>query len=524
MESFEQLKELIFHYLRAIWKNRWLAIVIAWLAFVSGIVVVDQLKDRYTAETKVYIDTTSVLGPLLKGLAIETNIQSSIQIMVRKLLSRPNLERAIRLMDLDINTQNSQEMELLVEDIKDRIKISSRGGSKRKVSNVYTISFDDDNAKEAKKMVQVLLDIFIEDALGKSAKESDSAITFLDKQISKYNQLLESAEQRLEAFKRKNVGVMPKDGDNYFNRLQAMSAKYDGALLLLNESVNRRDKLTTQLNMLSEKKAEQVTISKYDIRITEQERKLEGLLLNYTDAHPDVVNTQRIIDSLIEKSDEELKKVAEHSAQASKLDNPVYQELQILLSETEANIASLNARVKTYKEKKESLKKYVDIIPRIESELKRLNRDYLIHKQNYLELTKRREKAIISDEVDSGTEKIKFRIIEPPRVPSIASFPNRPLFDFVVLLLAIGFGYGVGLLISLAKPVFYNTKGLRDFSGLPVLGSVIKIDTNDVLRSRKRNVYLFVLANILLVSVCAVVVYLHSQNIILVSKLIRLIG
>ncbi len=513
MENFEQIKELILHYVRGVWIHRWIAIAIAWPLLIVGVVIVDQIKDRYQAETKVYIDTTSVLRPLLKGLAVQTDFQSNVRLMVRTLLTRPNLERAIRLMDMDINTQSDKELDDLIEKVKSRVKVTTKSRN-----GIYTITYQDENRQLAKKMVQTLLDIFVEDTLGDSAKDSDSAISFLDKQIAKYEKLLQEAEGRLESFKRENVGVMPKDGANYYNQLQTVTSQYEQANLLLSESINRRDQLKAQLSKLTLTKAVEVTGSKYDDQINQLERELENLLLVYTDAHPDVTNKKSMIETLKKKRDEEVKALT-GGKETSKLDNPVYQQLQILLSEAEANISSLSARVNNYRRKQEQLKKFVDIVPKIESELKRLNRDYEVHKENYTELVSRREKAKISEDVESGTDQVKFRIIEPPRVPNVASFPNRPLFDVAVLILSLGAGYGIGLLISLAKPVFYNAKELREFTGLAVLGAVMKFDTDQVLAKRKRNVYLFILINLLLVAFTAAIIIVHGKHILILSGL-----
>ena len=521
MDGFEEIKDLVMQYLRGVWRNRWIAIAIAWPVLIAGVLVVDQMKDRYKAETKVFIDTTSVLKPLLRGLAIQSDIQSSLQLMVRKLLSRPNLERSIRLMDMDLQVQSSQDMEKLIEKVRERVHIDTKRNT-----NTYTISYQDENPVQAKKMVQTLLDIFVEDTLGKSVQESDTAILFLDNQIEKYDRLLQEAEQRLEAFKRKNVGVMPDDGGNYYAKYQQMTANLESANLQLAESINRRDKLRSQLSGVTLAEVQVSSESNYDPRIREQEARLDDLLLAYTEEHPEVINTRRVLGSLLKRKELEQAESVK-SAAAPSVDNPVYQQLQILVSETEANISSLNARVASYSSSQQKLKELVDVVPRIEAELKRLNRDYEVHKKNYSEMVSRREQAKISEDVESGTEQIKFRIIEPPRVPSIASFPNRPLFDAVVLFLSLGVGYGIGLLLSLAKPVFYNAKGLRDYTGLPVLGSVIKFDTDYVLSKRKRNVYYFILANVSLIIVAVLAIVLHFNQVpilnLLIEKVIALI-
>ena len=517
MDDLENLKALILHYVRGIWKNRWIAIAIAWPLMITGVIVVDQIKDRYTAETKVYIDTTSVLKPLLKGLAIQSDFQANVQLMVRKLLSRPNLERAARLMDMDLQTNSPAEMERLITKIRDRVDISAQ-----KRTGTYTISYSDENRETSKKMVQTLLDIFIEDTLGKSVNESDSAIAFLDKQIEKYDQLLQDAESRREAFKRKNVGLMPKDGANYYSQLQQVNAELEKAQRELSESTNRRDKIRSQIADFSAQHStvnQSTSASVYDERILAQEQKLDDLLLLYTEEHPDVINARLVLESLKKRREKDINSKDVDSPLSTKSDNPVYQELQILYTQTEADISSLSARVSAFMKKSAELKKLVDIVPKIEAELQRLNRDYEIHKNNYNELVERREQAKISEDVESGTEQVKFRVIEPPFVPIKAAFPNRPLLDSAVIIISLGIGYGIGLLIALFQPVFYTPSDLKNFIDLPILGAVSKFDTEDVLAKRKRNLIYFSMANLVFLAVGVSLIFIHKNSILILSSI-----
>ncbi len=514
MEDFEEIKALVLHYLRGIWKNRWISIAIAWPIMIGGVLFVDQLTDRYSAETKVYIDSTSVLKPLLKGLAIQSDFESAVKLMVRKLLSRPNLERAARIMDMDIHINSPKEMEELITKIRERVNISAKNKT-----GTYNITYQDENRQRAKKMVQTLLDIFVEDTLGKSVNESDSAIAFLDKQIDKYEQLLQEAENRRESFKRKNVGLMPKDGANYYSDLQQVKSELEDAVLQLQEATNRRNKISSKLDQFSDLEVEADTASAYDGRIMAQEAKLDELLLLYTEEHPDVKNVQRVLDSLKERKQKELENNKMQTRTISASDNPVYQELEILLTTTDADISSLNARVTSLKRKVLELKERVDIVPKIEAELQRLNRDYDVHKKNYTELVERREQARISEEVQSGTEQVKFRIIEPPYVPLKASFPNRPLFDGIVILFSLAVGYGIGLLISLFQPVFYNINDVKKYIDLPILGAISKYDTEAVLRKRRRNLLLFISANLIFLLFGLLLAFMHSREILIFSIL-----
>ena len=178
MDELNEVKELGLHYARGIWRFRWIAIAVAWVVLMIGVAGVDQIKNRYKAETKVYIDSTSVLGPLLRGITVQSDFQAVVELMVKQLLSRPNLERAVRILDLDLDVNSPLEMEELIESIRSRVTITAK-----KRSGIYTITYTDIDRRKARQMVPTLLDIVVEDTLGSTINQSDTAIEFLDSQI-----------------------------------------------------------------------------------------------------------------------------------------------------------------------------------------------------------------------------------------------------------------------------------------------------------------------------------------------------
>ena len=86
----EQLTQ-IYGYLHGMWRYRWSALVIAWIVAIIGWPLVFSLPDQFSAKAVVYIDTSSALKPLLKGLAPETDTRDELQVMTRVLLSRETL-------------------------------------------------------------------------------------------------------------------------------------------------------------------------------------------------------------------------------------------------------------------------------------------------------------------------------------------------------------------------------------------------------------------------------------------------
>jgi len=108
----------------------------------------------------------------------------------------------------------------------------------------------------------------------------------------------------------------------------------------------------------------------------------------------------------------------------------------------------------------------------VETELKNLNRDYDTIKSNYEALLTRREKARLSESVEQNTDTVKFRVVDPPQVPSKPSAPNRILLSSAVLAGGFAIGLGLTILLALLRPTFVSVQQLREVAGLPVLGAV----------------------------------------------------
>jgi len=83
----EQITQ-IYGYLHGMWRYRWSALIIAWAVAIIGWPLVFSLPNQFKAKTVVFIDTSSALRPLLKGLAPDADTSDELLIMSRVLLSR----------------------------------------------------------------------------------------------------------------------------------------------------------------------------------------------------------------------------------------------------------------------------------------------------------------------------------------------------------------------------------------------------------------------------------------------------
>ena len=88
----EQLQLLLDHG-RGMWRFRRLALAIAWVVCMVGWLVVLSLPAVYEAKSRVYVDATAVLRPLLQGIAVDQDVTAQLNFVRQAMLSRPQLER-----------------------------------------------------------------------------------------------------------------------------------------------------------------------------------------------------------------------------------------------------------------------------------------------------------------------------------------------------------------------------------------------------------------------------------------------
>jgi polysaccharide chain length determinant protein (PEP-CTERM system associated) len=504
----QEIIEQVLDYLKGIWIKRRYLMIATWLICPIGWLFVSQLEDVYESEAIVFADTQSILGPLLKGITIETNTEAQIQLMVKTLLSRANLERITRMTDFDVRVKNDKEYEELIDDLKEDIIIKKTGGRKQ---NIFKISFEDKNPEMARDVVQAVLTVFIETTIGENRNDSDSAQKFLTTQINEYESRLLAAESRLTDFKQKYNDVLPNQYGGYYQKLTASKDQLKAIELGLLETQTQLESAQAQLPSATEQSGKPQNNIKdnnsiettFDERIAELETNLDSLLVRYTEKHPDVKEVKNRLAHLNKQRKSEIKKYLnaskdEGAASYSLNQSPVTQGILMQINQLENQVASFTVRAENYRKEVADLESKIHILPEIEAELVALNRGYDITKDKYEDLLSRRETAQLAKQADDSNSKIKFNVIEPPRVPSEPTGPKRILFLIAVAIFGFGAGTGLSLLVSQINPVVTSSSQVSRLSGIPIFGIVSASENLGLQKWHKKKTIIFIASNALL--------------------------
>ncbi len=501
----QELIDQLLYFLRGIWRYRWAAMVVGWVVCLLGWSVLAALPDVYEAKARVYVDTSSEISRLLDEQILDPNIQEELAYVRQAMLGRLQLEKVAEQTDLLLDAKTLEERDGVIDGLAAGIQIVSSGGNRRGgiPDNLYQITYRNADPTKAASIVRTVLNNFIEDTLGGQQSSSEVSRKFLLEQIEEYELRLQTAEQHLADFNRENYDRLPGQQGGYFERLQSEIAALETTEQTLAQVRSKLERQEQQLRGEAPRVLEGGAIDPNSLegRIQQHRVRLDELLLRYTDSHPDVVAVRETLNRLEAQQVEANDPDAQGPVEAS--NNPVYQALQIAINETQAEAATLEADRETRGRRIEELRNLIDEIADVEAQSARLNRDYGVVQAQYQALIDSLERERLSREA-LMSEKVEFRIIDPPKTAPDPVAPMRIAFVPAILIAGIGAGLAFALLLSQVKPIIESPRWLEQNFGMPVLGT-IQMDQDRVPHSVWKGLTLFLTCGGMLVVLFGVV-------------------
>ncbi len=497
----------LFNLLPAMWEKRWWGLAVAWSFALLGAVGVIAYKERYMASATVFVDTKTMLGPLLQGLTVQPDVNQQVDLLARTLLSRPNIKELIEQNHMLKPGSTEMQREFLIQQLMKTIHVKINGRD-----NLYEIDYVGNNPDQTLGVVRTLLNLFVSKGINSNRKDSEQAVQFIDSQIAIYDTKLKAAENKLKDFKTQNPGYSGGATTDYYTRQAQLQDQLTMLQGQLSSAASSRNALSRQLSDVKPTLAPSLLPgtnivmapqeSSIDLRIAAQRKRLDDLLQRYTDAYPDVISTRQTLARLEAERQQQVQRLANApavapsvAAQYSQATNPVYQQLRINQAQADANVAALQAQMGDVQARLAQLRTQATQMPKLDEQYIQLNRDYNVLNDNYQKLVQRRESAMLSRNQDDSRKLDYFRIVDPPRLAPTALFPRRTFLIAFVLVLATFLGALTTYLLVLLVPTYRNARQLRESTDRPVLGSITLTLTPAAAQHEQHNQKLFLLGS-----------------------------
>jgi uncharacterized protein involved in exopolysaccharide biosynthesis len=485
------------------WPYRWIGYFAAVVIAAGTALVVVALPDQYQAQARVYINSDTLLQPLLQGMAIENRPEGQAFALQQTLLSDTNLLRTMSLADPKFSQQSPGKRLSEASSVRSRVEIIGTG------QNLFSISYYDINPKKAKDVVHAFVTLFIETNVERARKDLENASDFMDVQVKEYEKKIAELTDRMANLRVEEINLAGQGG--YATRLETARAALAQAAIdqqlarqtraVIQSKLDRGDYNASDIPPLPLTGGTQGSGSVID-RVNLLQSQLAELRQTRTDKHPDVVAVRRELDEYERLYGDDpgqlilaapalpvrspLPREAEvagpYAATAeppgpapTQLNKPRREApagLRMRLLQANYAVAEAGQRAERAKGELEALAEMMKGAPTSRSELSDLDRNYKILQENYDQLIRRRESAAISQAANSSITTELFRIIEPPSEPNGPTGPDRALFLMVGGLASIAAGGLVAYLLGLLRGAYVSAAEIETGVGLPVIGTV----------------------------------------------------
>ena len=448
-------------------------------------------------------------------------LKDTISTLSEVVLSRNNLEGIINQFDLYPKLRQALPIEDVIELMRKFIKISpsSRG-------DTFSVSYEGGEQANVMKVTNGLAAKFIEENMKYRELRATEASKYTQDELNLAKTVLDKKEQIMRDYKLKYYNEMPEQRDSNLSRLNALNEQSQGVQdsiqelertkVMVQEQINLRQRLaanTIGSTLTPATRSNNQLLTPWQ-RLEQLRSHLESLKVRYTDKHPEIRRTKKLIVKM--EADLKGKKPpsgVEESNRPGQLEDIEISQLKIQLREISSNVKELHVAKTKIRAAIPQYEKWFAAAPVREAEWNALTRDYNELRRHYDYLVSQNLEASSAELLERKQKGSKFKIIDPARYPDK---PYKPNF-LKLMVLAVGAGLGAGLGLALITDFidtsFKNAPEIEKYLDIPVVSSIPYIALHEE-AGKNRMKMVFWSAGFLLYAgiLLAVVVYLWLQG------------
>jgi polysaccharide biosynthesis transport protein len=409
-------------YTRLIYRKRYLLVAISVLVTTIIVAVSYVLPTLYEAKSTVLIER-NFLNDIMKGIASTPSIDDRAKAVSTVMQSRPLILKVIKDLDLDTTQKSEAELEGLVSNFQKRTETKVEvNKASRKDMDSFVVSVKHSNPAIARDYVNALVRRYIEESLSAKREETYGASKFLLEQIDRFKEKINTIEAQI-----------------------AEISKQTGTVT--------------------------------DEKLIAYQKKLDDLLLQYTDNHPEVIKVKDELQALKTQAR------ARGKSNRKPREREQGQAAMGLAGQKPDNQTGNQEGARDFRNGSDShankLQDDAEInnIPKKGSELKikELERDRDTYRKIYEDMVAALGRSEVSSNIEVSDKGGTFRILEPAVLPRSPVSPNRVKIILLGIVAGIGAGIGVIILFDMMHSSVNSVSAARAFS-IPVLAVIPHVE------------------------------------------------
>ena len=476
-------------YLDILKRRKWALIIPACAMFFLALIVAFTLSPTYRSTATILIEEQELPIDFVRT-TITGYAEQRLQSLNQRIMSSTKLLEIINRFNLYEQLRKKISTEEIVDIMRKDIKFSTisadivdpqRGSAPAPMTIAFTLSYDGKKPQAVQQVANVLASLFLEENLKVREEKTLSASTFLNEEAKSVQKQLADMDGRIAEYKSKHVNELP----------ELLSTN----LLIVDRTERDLEMLKQHLITQKESEAYYQTqlsaiplVNQDRILLKELKAKLVQLESKYSDKHPDVKKMRAEIAELEKRVEAQISKNGpdENLRALNESDNPAYIEFASRLKSVRADMTTTQRQIDELTKKRDENYRRIAASPGVEESYKTLLGERNNLQLKYDDLVKKAMEAKVAQGLEKEKLGERFTIIDPPRYPEKPVKPNVPAILLIGLFLGIGAGVGTVALQEFNDRSVRDPKRLAVMTNLPVLVAVPEIITGKDILHREQ--------------------------------------
>ncbi len=485
---------------------RWI-IAPAFAGLVVSTVVAFMMEDTYVSSALIRVTPQQIAPELVPNLTSQ-DVAERINGMAQTILSRSTLTSLITSYGLYKSELKSEPMEDVIDKMHKAISIYPVGGSAmgNKFLPAMQVTFAYTDKYTAQRVCNDLVARFMGLSSQGVVESQQEAGQFLTDESQQAKRDLDVLEKKLADFREQHAGRLPEEMQTNMQEMNAL----DGRLSALTESANRnneqrmylenelhiaKDRLAAASYHSSQAQAQNQKVVSLDQQIENLQNSISAMRERYTEDYPDLqaakdqlARLQRERDAAAKEKPPKVDVMADSPAvtrdrmDAQESVDRIQTQMKanaMEMAQINRDIAAVNSSLRNYQGRLEG-------VPAGEKEYEDLLRDYDLAKQRYIDADMKREKSVVSIDMERRKQGETLELLDAASLPASPTAPKRRM----ILPTGAAIGLALGIVLVAVREVrdtsLKNLKDARLYTQLSILGSIPLLENDIVVQRRKQ--------------------------------------
>lgn len=468
----------------------------------------------YEASTTIFVVPPQMPDQLIRS-TVTDDMSTRLSALREAVISRPYMIQLIKQTYGEI--EDEAQLDRMVNSIGSRVIVSLMRIDPRRGGGVFSLSFRSGDPDKAAETINNLAALYIQQNIQFRTDQAQETAETIKELADEVEVQLRALDGEIAAFKERHLYDTSDHFDANLQQLSASRQELESngrSIAAANDRLQDLLLQQEQADLLAASMPDTTQPSADPIRTAyiRLRGELADLRTRYQEDHPDVRRKKKEYDDFIAENGAYLQ-VDPEEGEPSEGIQPVVTPLMAQIDAARREIERLVADEERIQNDIEEYKRRIERTPRVDQELTELTKNHGVLQDKYRDYLEKYEDARAALRIEESQQGEQFEIIDEARPPMLPIKPVPMVVYGMGLIGGLCLFVGPIVLMYFFIPTINSEAGLKAVSEFPIFITLNQLQTTEILRRRRKQIYKNILASTLsLLVLAAVAVVYYWKN------------